>query len=64
MIMNLRRMGEKIKSLSLTTTSTGSEIFLKKFYENHFFCRWQPHLLYSVFTQYDGEYYLEQKEAI
>lgn len=26
-------------------------------------CTWKPHPLYSVFTQYDQEYYLEQENA-
>jgi predicted O-methyltransferase YrrM len=37
--------------------------FQQKFSENLSDCAWEPHPLYSVFTQFDKEYYLERKEA-
>lgn len=37
--------------------------FLRRFEENLAGCSWQPHPLYSVFTQYDQGYYLAQREA-
>lgn len=37
--------------------------FAREFQENLANCDWQPHPLYSVFTQYDQEWYLEQREA-
>jgi predicted O-methyltransferase YrrM len=37
--------------------------FRQAFSENLRSCRWEPHRLYSVFTQYDQEYYLREKEA-
>lgn len=36
--------------------------FLERFSENLRTCQWEPHPLYSVFTQYDKEYYLERKD--
>lgn len=36
--------------------------FRQRFSENLRACRWEPHPLYSVFTQYDGEYYLQRKD--
>lgn len=40
-----------------------SQEFAELFAENLRTCEWEPHPLYSVFTQYDQEYYLKQKEA-
>jgi len=37
--------------------------FRKQFEANLQECTWKPHPLYSVFTQYDQEWYLAQKEA-
>jgi len=37
--------------------------FQQRFSENLRNCDWEPHPLYSVFTQFDKEYYLERKEA-
>jgi len=39
------------------------EEFERKFSENLRNCAWEPHPRYSVFTQFDGEYYLERREA-
>ncbi|HVF27265.1 MAG TPA: hypothetical protein VM943_03420 [Pyrinomonadaceae bacterium] len=36
--------------------------FRERFDENLRVCDWEPHHLYSVFTQYDQEYYLSQKD--
>jgi predicted O-methyltransferase YrrM len=37
--------------------------FEQTFLTNATTCRWEPHSLYSVFTQYDQEYYLNQAQA-
>jgi predicted O-methyltransferase YrrM len=37
--------------------------FERRFLENLRNCQWEPHTLYSVFTQFDKEYYLQQREA-
>ena len=37
--------------------------FLSEFSENLLGCRWRPHPLYSVFTQYDRDYYQRRGEA-
>jgi glycosyltransferase involved in cell wall biosynthesis/predicted O-methyltransferase YrrM len=37
--------------------------FKRRFDENLKKCDWWPHPKYSVFTQYDREYYLQRKEA-
>jgi predicted O-methyltransferase YrrM len=48
----------------LTTDSPRSpEAFEQIFWTNVATCRWEPHPLFSVFTQYDQEYYLNQAEA-
>ena len=39
------------------------EDFSESFRRNVEQCKWEPHPLYSVFTQYDKEYYLERKAA-
>jgi predicted O-methyltransferase YrrM len=38
------------------------EEFRRRFSENLRACRWEPHPLYSVFTQYDKEYYLKRRD--
>ncbi len=38
------------------------EKFRRRFSENLRACRWEPHPLYSVFTQYDKEYYLKRRD--
>ncbi|MBD1889618.1 hypothetical protein [Coleofasciculus sp. FACHB-SPT9] len=63
MISSIKKIGKKIKDLGLTRNPTSSEIFLNRFYENYFICDWLPNSKYSVFTQYDQEYYLKQEEA-
>lgn len=37
--------------------------FQRSFEDNLRNCHWQPHQQYSVFTQYDQKFYLEQREA-
>ncbi|HKR02814.1 MAG TPA: class I SAM-dependent methyltransferase [Pyrinomonadaceae bacterium] len=39
------------------------EEFRGRLAENISACRWDPHPLYSVFTQFDKEFYLAQREA-
>jgi predicted O-methyltransferase YrrM len=39
------------------------ELFREQFEANLRECTWKPHPLYSVFTQYDQEWYLAQQEA-
>lgn len=40
-----------------------AEEFRRAFKQNLETCAWEPHPLHSVFTQYDQDYYLNQKEA-
>ncbi|MBD2743554.1 hypothetical protein [Coleofasciculus sp. FACHB-1120] len=63
MISSIKKIGKKIKDLALIRNPTSSEVFLRRFYENYFICDWLPNSKYSVFTQYDQEYYLKQEEA-
>ncbi len=42
---------------------TPAERFQRVFRQNLATCQWEPHPRYSVFTQWDGEVYLAQKEA-
>jgi predicted O-methyltransferase YrrM len=37
--------------------------FQRRFLENLRNCPWEPHPLYSVFTQFDKQFYLQQREA-
>lgn len=37
--------------------------FRKAFMRNLKTCKWEPHPLYNVFTQYDQDYYLRRKDA-
>lgn len=46
-----------------TPSRLSLEQFEQKFAENLSVCKWQPHPLYSVFTQYDQEWYLAQSDA-
>lgn len=39
------------------------EEFERVFLTNATTCQWEPHPLYSVFTQYDQQYYLDQAQA-
>lgn len=53
--------------LNAAKTSSGAaaltlEEFSRRFDENLQTCQWEPHELYSAFTQYDQEYYLARKE--
>jgi len=47
---------------SIEMTQTAEE-FEEIFLTNLATCRWEPHPLYSVFTQYDQEYYLNHAPA-
>lgn len=44
------------------STGRAREDFRSRFAENLSACRWEPHPLYSVFTQYDKEYYLKRRD--
>lgn len=57
---------EKIRSwFPSTLESAGLTLdeFSLRFDENLKNCQWEPHPLYSVFTQYDQHYYLNNQEA-
>lgn len=43
-------------------TPRGGAEFKREFEKNFSQCDWKPHPLYSVFTQYDFEYYLRREE--
>lgn len=42
-----------------TEMTQAAEQFKESFLRNLATCQWEPHPLYSVFTQYDQEYYLD-----
>ena len=46
-----------------SSCSLSLEEFRQTFAQNLLNCSWEPHPLYSVFTQFDADYYLSQKEA-
>jgi hypothetical protein len=58
----VRTLWQKINN-SFDPSSRKSEEFSRDFERNLKSCRWEPHPLYSVFTQYDQDYYLRQKES-
>ena len=47
---------------SSTQRETGLADFSERFANNFRDSQWEPHPLYSAFTQYDQEYYLERKD--
>lgn len=53
-----RSIGGKPPSFKYT-----EEDFRRVFEQNLETCTWEPHPRYSVFTQYDQEYYLAQRDA-
>src|SRR5436309_11973141 len=55
-VLENRDTRHSVSSLSLKK-------FRQTFAQNLLSCSWEPHPLYSVFTQFDAEYYLNQKEA-
>lgn len=64
MLSDLKKVGKNlIKKSGFLRNYRNSEEFLNQFYKNYFFCQWTPHPIYSVFNQYDKEYYLEYTEA-
>ena len=60
MVAVLDRLRQNIRS---RRSRLGAERFQRSFIHNLESCTWEPHPLYSVFTQYDQEYYLQRKEA-
>jgi len=48
---------------STTDSPRSREEFEQIFLMNVATCEWEPHSLFSVFTQYDQEYYLNQAQA-
>jgi predicted O-methyltransferase YrrM len=58
----LKRFWRNIRGARATSPLTARE-FRQQFEANLRECTWKPHPLYSVFTQYDQEWYLAQKEA-
>jgi predicted O-methyltransferase YrrM len=58
----IRNLWQKI-SKSQDLAPANEQEFRKAFMFNLETCNWEPHPLYSVFTQYDQEYYLRRKDA-
>lgn len=59
----LSRIIKFLQNMSSSSGPLTAEQFRQEFAENLSTCEWKPHPLYSVFTQYDQEWYLEQKES-
>jgi hypothetical protein len=59
----VRTIWQKISKLSLDPSPRNEQEFRSRFARNLANCHWEPHPVYSVFTQYDQEYYLERKEV-
>jgi predicted O-methyltransferase YrrM len=58
----MKTLWHKISKLRDLSPASEQE-FQRNFLLNLETCKWQPHPLYSVFTQYDQDYYLEQQTA-
>ncbi len=60
----VRRAAKKVFDMAGMETPLLSERakFYRAFARNLAACDWQPHPRYSVFTQYDGSFYLTRKE--
>jgi predicted O-methyltransferase YrrM len=52
-----------IKTRAKERATAAATRFQKLFAENLRRCKWRPHPRYNVFTQYDGDWYVSQKEA-
>ena len=53
-----------LQNISRPSASPDTEQeFQRTFLHNLETCKWEPHPLYSVFTQYDQDYYVGQKDA-
>lgn len=61
MASTIKQLWQSVRG-SRPVFSNGEE-FYERFAENLEACSWSPHPLYSVFTQYDQEYYLQAEEA-
>ncbi len=61
MIAAIRILLQKI-SKSQDMETDNEQDFRKAFMRNLKTCKWEPHPLYSVFTQYDQEYYLRWQD--
>jgi hypothetical protein len=58
-VATIRNLLQKIRDRSPSTEKKFRQTFTRNLEKGG----WEPHPLYNVFTQYDQEYYIEQKEA-
>ena len=56
-------MNQPWQNLPGSMSPERAQDFESAFQKNLAECRWKPHPLYNVFTQYDQEWYLAQEEA-
>jgi hypothetical protein len=61
MVSSIRQLWDNLRGAPASAQWTLEE-FSRRFDENLRECKWEPHPLYSVFTQYDQEHYLRQKD--
>lgn len=61
MIAGIKQLLQNIRDSR--SSSRRARQFQEEFAENLRTCEWEPHPLYSVFTQYDQQVYLERKDA-
>ncbi|HEV7373242.1 MAG TPA: hypothetical protein VGN95_00865 [Pyrinomonadaceae bacterium] len=59
MVATIRNLWQKIRDRSPSTEKKFQQTFMHNLEKGG----WEPHPLYSVFTQYDQEYYIEREEA-
>ncbi len=62
MALNVKQFWQRVVDVRYST-KLNLEEFCRRYNENIEACDWEPHPLYSVFTQYDQECYLREKEA-
>jgi len=61
MFPNINRLWRNIKGRQDSSKWSYQE-FRERFSDNLRACQWEPHPFYSVFTQFDREYYLQRKD--
>lgn len=62
-MVSIGELWDKLRGVPAPPSASWTlEEFSRRFEENLKNCEWEPHPLYSVFTQYDQHHYLNQKE--
>jgi predicted O-methyltransferase YrrM len=62
MASTIQKLWDRLRGVPPESAQWTLEEFGRRFEENLRDCTWEPHPLYSVFTQYDQHHYLREKE--